>query len=151
MKIPEREPIGRVMARAGKLFLTEIRNQLPDISINRSFYPLMLIYSGNGELTQQELANLLKIDKVQVVRIVDYLSQHGYVERINNSSDRRKHLLCTTSKATIAMPFILAAFESVTQMAMKGLSSEQKDMLYQSMGIIEANLISNRKIKTNES
>lgn len=145
MYIPEREPVGRVMAKIGKMFLAEIHNHLTDISIKRSFYPLMLIYAANGELTQQDLANKLTTDKVQVVRIIDYLSQNGFVERISNDRDRRQHQLRATEKAAQAMPVILEAFETVTSIALEGLSNEQTDMLYQSLSIIEANLMANNK------
>lgn len=74
-----KEPIGRKMDKIGKMFQSKLQNDLKHLDIDRSFYPLLLIEAGNG-ITQQELASRLLCDKVQVVRIIDYLSSNGYVE-----------------------------------------------------------------------
>jgi len=74
-----KEPVERIMGKISKMSQTILQDQLCEMDIDRSFYPLMLIEAGNG-ITQQELATQLSCDKVQVVRIIDYLSENGYVE-----------------------------------------------------------------------
>jgi MarR family transcriptional regulator, transcriptional regulator for hemolysin len=140
------EPAGRIMGKIGKLFLDKLQKELVHLDIERSFYPLLLIDAGNGKLTQQELANKLLTDKVQVVRIIDYLSVNGYVERIQNSSDRRKYELTITEKAKLIIPDIRKAFHNMGAIALNGLSEKQIEDLYMMLNRIENNLLSHQNL-----
>jgi MarR family transcriptional regulator, transcriptional regulator for hemolysin len=139
-----KEPIGRIMGKISRLFLERINNQLTHLDIERSFYPLLLIGSGKGKIIQQELAGLLSCDKVQVVRIIDYLSSNGYVERDQDSKDRRKSCLRITGKAEKYLPDINKAIEETTALALKDLPEKKVDELYSYLKMIENNLISNK-------
>ena len=142
------EPIGRKMDKVGRMFQAELQAELQHLDIERSFYPLMLIEAGNG-ITQQELADKLLCDKVQVVRIIDYLSSNGYVERVQNQTDKRKYELTITEKARLVLPDIKKAISNTSSMAMNGLSRNQISQLYSMVSLIESNLIShkNRNLK----
>lgn len=142
------EPIGRKMDKVGRMFQVELQAELQHLDIERSFYPLMLIEAGNG-ITQQELADKLLCDKVQVVRIIDYLSYNGYVKRVQNQTDKRKYELTITEKARLVLPDIKKAISNTSSIAMKGLSENQVSQLYSMVSLIESNLIShkNRNLK----
>ena len=135
-----KEPIGRIMGNISHRFLTSLQQQLLHLDIERSYYPLLLIESGKGKLNQQELAALLSCDKVQVVRIIDYLSSNGYVERLQGSKDRRKSYIRITGKAEKFLPDIEKAIQETTATALKDLSEENVDKLYSFLKIIEKNL-----------
>ncbi len=136
-----KEPLGRKMDKIGRMFQVMLQDDLKHLDIDRSFYPLLLIESGNG-ITQQELADKLLCDKVQVVRIVDYLSSNGYVERIQNPTDKRKYELTITEKARLALPEIKKTLDKVTNIAVKSLSEYQINELRKMLIIIESNLSS---------
>ena len=136
-----KEPLGRKMDKIGRMFQVMLQDDLKHLDIDRSFYPLLLIESGNG-ITQQELADKLLCDKVQVVRIVDYLSSNGYVERIQNPTDKRKYELTITEKARLALPEIKKTLDTVTNIAVKSLSEYQINELRKMLIIIESNLSS---------
>ena len=142
------EPIGRKMDKVGRMFQAELQAELQHLDIERSFYPLMLIEAGNG-ITQQELADKLLCDKVQVVRIIDYLSYNGYVKRVQNQTDKRKYELTITEKARLVLPDIKKAISNTSSIAMKGLSENQVSQLYSMVSLIESKLIShkNRNLK----
>lgn len=134
------EPIGRILDRIGHMFQVKLQEDLAHLDIERSFYPLILIEDGNG-LTQQELACKLSCDKVQVVRIIDYLSSYGYVERTQNTIDKRKYKLCITDKARLKLPEIKKTITDTTTLAYKGLSDEQTKEFHKTLSIIENNLL----------
>ena len=135
-----KEPVGRIMKKISVLSQTYLQENLTELDIKRSFYPLLLIESGNG-ITQQELAGKLSCDKVQVVRIIDYLSSHGYVERIQNRTDKRKYELSITEKAKKVIPNIRKVFEEIAVNSLKGLSENQRNELYTMLTIIETNFL----------
>lgn len=140
---PIKEPIGRRLDKIGKLFLAKLQTNLTHLDIERSFYPLLLIEAGNG-LTQQNLAQKLNCDKVQVVRIIDYLSSNGYVQRVTHKTDKRKYELVITEKARVIIPDVRNAFEKTTLLAFKSLSNQQIDEFYSIITTIESNLLTHK-------
>jgi MarR family transcriptional regulator, transcriptional regulator for hemolysin len=139
-----REPIGRVMGKISRIFLADLQNNLSHLDIKRSYYPLVLIEAGKGKLTQKELSGKLLCNKVQSVRIIDYLSSNGYVERVQNANDRRKINLQITVKAEKILPDIRKAFNTTTSMAVKGIPENQVNELYVLLLKIENNLATNK-------
>jgi MarR family transcriptional regulator for hemolysin len=138
-----REPIGRIMSHIGRMFLANLNQQLAHLDIERSYFPLLVIEAGNGNLSQQELASILSCDKVQVVRIIDYLSTNGYVSRGQNSEDRRKSNLELTEKARRYLPEIKNALQQTNLVALHDLSEETINELYSMLKTIENNLAVN--------
>jgi len=138
--IYSKEPLGKLLSCTGKHFLNRVNEKLNHLDIKRSYYALILISEGQGELTQQGLADLLESDKVSVVRIIDYLSELGYVKRVRGEADRRKYGLTLTAKAEKEMPFIKETIEETTQKALKGISKQKVDELFDTLNIIKKNL-----------
>jgi len=140
-----REPIGRVTGRISKIFFGTLQKRLSNLEISRSFYPLLLIHFNDGELTQQNLADELQIDKVQVVHIIDYLSENGYVKRIQNSKDRREYKLYITDKGRENIPIIRKTIDELMEIAFKDIPSDKIDELYATLYIVKRNLICLKK------
>ncbi len=127
------QPLGRMLSMLGKGYLQLLHTKLEHMDIGRYYYAIVLIDSRDGIITQQELALLLDTDKVSIVRIVDYLSDKGYVKRIRKTDDRRKQNLLLTEKAKRAIPEIKQAFVDLNGIVMYGLTpariNEFTDML----------------------
>jgi MarR family transcriptional regulator, transcriptional regulator for hemolysin len=136
------EPVGHVASNIHRMFLTVLNTYLINMDIDRFYYPVLLIEAGNGNLTQQELAGKLGCDKVQVVRIIDYLSEKGYVIRVPNTRDRRKYGLEITEKAKNLTPEIKKAIQKANALVLNNLSGKKIDDLYSTLKIIEKNLSS---------
>lgn len=92
-------PLGRIFGVLTKKYIGFMAQQLKDSPIERYFYPLYVIGTNSGKISQQQLATLLFTDKVSIVRIVDSLEKEELIERKINPQDRRQHLLCLTKKA----------------------------------------------------
>lgn len=136
-----REPLGRITGRISRVFFGALQNRLSHLDIERSFYPLLLIHAGKNELTQQELANELMTDKVQVVRIVNYLSKAGYVKRVQNQKDKRQYKLYLTNKGEEAIPHIQQVVNELSNIAFQKISDKKVNDLYFLFGLIERNLL----------
>jgi MarR family transcriptional regulator for hemolysin len=134
------QPVGRILSHLGRSFLCNLNKKLNHLDIERNYYALLLIEQAEGDITQQELADLLDTDKVSIVRIIDYLSDNGYVNRIKNANDRRKYSLKLTAKAKKETSKIQTAINEVTASAFKGISNSQKQFFYQTLISIKKNL-----------
>lgn len=140
------QPLGRMLSSLGKGYLHLLRAKLQHLDIDRNYYALVLIESCDGSITQQELALKLDTDKVSIVRIIDYLSVKGYVQRIQNTEDRRKHSLVLTNKAKFALPEIKKSFNEINEIVLKGLNTSQVSELTESIKKIKNNLKDNIQI-----
>lgn len=134
------QPLGRVLSLTGKSFLHLLNEKLNYLDIERNYYALMLIELGDGSLTQKELASHLGTDKVSVVRIVDYLTSKGYVDRVESLVDRRKYCLTLTGKAKEMLPGIKKSMQEVTLTAYEGLTEKQQAEFISILGHIKNNL-----------
>jgi DNA-binding MarR family transcriptional regulator len=117
-----------------------LKFKLKHLDIKRNFYALILIGEGKGMLTQQDLSDLLKSDKVSIVRIIDYLSERGYVQRVKDLSDRRKYKLTLTKKADKELPLIKKEIEKIIKKALKGIPANKIEELYETLNVINSNL-----------
>ncbi len=143
LKLQVEQPLGRIFTLLGKGYLHLLRTKLQHLDIDRYYYTLVLIGSHSGEITQQELAFLLDTDKVSVVRMVDYLSEKGYVTRVRKTDDRRKQSLVLTKKAKLSIPEIKESFAEMNEMVLNGLSGSQYPELFDIITKIKANIIQN--------
>jgi DNA-binding MarR family transcriptional regulator len=134
------EPLGRLMSKIGRSFMEKLHESLSHLDLERSYYPLLIIEAANGTLTQNQLARELSCDKVQVVRIIDYLSSTGYVERAMDPRDRRKYNLLLTEKAIKFLPDIKKAIEDATAAALNNIATDKVNELYPLLHHIEKNL-----------
>ncbi len=137
------QPLGRMLSFLGKGYLYLLRAKLNHLDIDRNYYALVLIESHDGIITQQELAILLDTDKVSIVRVVDYLSEKGYVQRVRKTDDRRKHSLILTDKAKMALPEIKDAFSEINKIALHGLKHSQIVELTETITKIKSNITEN--------
>ncbi len=136
-----KEPLGRITGRINRVFFGTLQKKLSHLDIDRSFYPLLIIASRDGELTQKDLAEELSSDKVQIVRIINYLSENGYVERVQNEKDRRKYKLHLTEKGRKAIPDIQKTTDELSNIAFKDMPEENVEQLYRMLNTIENNLL----------
>ncbi|NVO20927.1 MAG: MarR family transcriptional regulator [Bacteroidetes bacterium] len=134
------QPLGRILSQLGRNYLRQLNTELSYLDIDRNYYALLLINEGKGNITQNELAAKLESDKVSMVRIIDYLTEKGYVNRIRSSSDKRKYCLTLTPKGIQAIPGIKEAIQKATTVALCGMEASQIAFFMQSLDIIKSNL-----------
>jgi len=132
-----------MLSGLGKGYLQLLRLKLQHLDIDRNYYALVLIDKLDGSITQQELAVMLDTDKVSIVRVIDYLSNNGYVLRVRKMEDRRKINLLLTQKAKLALPEIKQSFEEINNIVLNGLNSSQVLELVETINKIKSNLKEN--------
>lgn len=130
-----------------KQYFGALSKSLEHLGIDRHFYPLVVIDSTEEKCTQQYLSCMLDVDKVSMVRVMDYLVERGMITREVNSDDRREHLIKLTPKAKKNMPFIYEGINKMNSLALKGLTKNEQETFYQALQIITKNI---EKLPANE-
>lgn len=133
-------PLGKLFSQLAKDYIGTYTKRLEGLPISRYFYPLIIIHEAQGSLSQQSLADELYTDKVSVVRIVDYLSQNGLVERKKNPEDRRQQLLHLTPAGEKLIPPIRQAMTDTNKLSLNGLKKSEVSLLENMLSRIACNL-----------
>ena len=140
MKHSHEIPLGKLFSQLTKEYVGTFTKRLENLPITRHFYPLVLIAEAEGKLSQTCLAHELNMDKVSVVRLVDYLSEHGCVVRKQNPADRREQLLQCTKLGESYIPDIQKAMIETNELSLEGLNSEEVKILEKMLSKVTCNL-----------
>ncbi len=120
-------PLGRIFSFLTKQFIGELALKMADTPVERYYFPLFIIGKNSGKISQQELADHILTDKVSMVRIIDALTEDGYVLRNVNPNDRRQHLLSITEKAEPWIDVIEQKMRETNEHFMGFLPEEKRD------------------------
>ncbi len=138
--LSEYMPMGRLMSLITKKYYGALSKNMEHLGIDRHFSPLVIIDKTKEKCTQQYLSDLLSIDKVAMVRILDYLVEKGLITRIVNPDDRREHIIKLTAKAKKTMPKIHAGIADMNKTALKGFNKNEQALLQKYIGNILKNI-----------
>lgn len=92
---------------------------------------------GQGQIA---LANSTFKDAPTITRIIDLLSQKGYLERVNNPEDRRRFKICLTQEGSQLIHDVSPHIYAFRKKAYEGLNQDQMDNLKEALNHIFDNL-----------
>jgi len=132
---------GYEMARISEVYLSTLSSIMKPFGIERYFAPLLFLCEHSGKVTQKDLAEALKRDKVSTMRMVDYLSEKGLLVRTQDCNDRRCQILEVTDKALELLPKIKEGVQQTNDLLLRDFTEEEKvtfkksmDKLYTTIG-----------------
>ncbi len=124
-----------------KRYFGVLIKKLEGLDIERHFFILLTIHESKTRCTQQYLADTMLVDKVAMVKNIDYLSKKGYVVREENPNNRRETHILLTPKAKKAIGLIYIGIEKTNKDATAGLTRKQIEELLKTLEIINVNLL----------
>lgn len=128
-KTYEETPLSFNLNALAKLYIGIQSRQFNQLDIDRYFFVLSLI-TKHKNATQKCISDCLNIDKASMVRIIDYLSENGYVKRVLNPDDRREYIIVATSRAEKLYPELIKSFRQNNEAAFEGFTQEEKETFY---------------------
>lgn len=134
------EPLAKILAFVSKQYVGVASKKLSKLDIKRYYYALLIIEEEQPDITQQMLADIMKIDKVSVFRMVDYFCKYEILERKVNIEDRRSQYLQLTERGKKLTPLIRKIYKDVNAIAFEGISKEEKAAFFKVLGKITDNL-----------
>jgi DNA-binding MarR family transcriptional regulator len=84
-------------ARKMKLFFSRVLLNYPDVDITVDQWVVLDVLNKRGSMSQAQLCECSFKDAPTVTRIIDILTEKGYVNRGADSQDRRKFLIHITN------------------------------------------------------
>ena len=104
----------------------------------RLVMPLLAVH---GELSQRELVELTRLKAPSISAILKKMEDEGLVERRFNPDDRREIRVSLTPKGADVDRSIMETLKSTDEAGLKGLSSEEQEILMSLLFRIRDNLI----------
>jgi DNA-binding MarR family transcriptional regulator len=138
----EEFPLGRRFGLLMRMYFGALTKKLEKLDIDRHYSILILLENTKESYNQQDISDILKIDKASMVRITDYLVKKGYIERKVNPTDRREHRLCLTIKARKVLPRIHKAIDELNESALEGLNKKEAKIFWKNLDKVTKNLAS---------
>lgn len=80
---------------------------------------------NHGEMSQQQLADLMQKDKNSVTKLVDAIERKGFVVRCKNKHDRRSNTLVLTEKANQLKPGAKQKGISILDQMLEGINENE--------------------------
>ena len=111
-----------IMARA----LDSIANiEFRDLELARGQYLYLVRIGEQPGIIQEELSDLLKVDRSTVARSVKKLADKGFIRELNDPSNQKIKKWILTEKGQALYPFILAEHAYSENTALKGFSKAE--------------------------
>lgn len=114
-------PLWLQLNKVSRRYMDALSARLGHLGTKRHYFLLVAIGEGKGDLNQQQLADLLEVDKVAMVGILDALSKGGFIRRTRSNEDRRKQHIVLTPKARKAIPVIRRTIRELNLLALAGM------------------------------
>ena len=140
------ERLGFLIHDAGRLMRRRFETLGAAYGLSSAQWRLMVrlvkeegVEEGRG-VTQARLAELLEIEPISVSRLLDRMEEGGWIERRQDASDRRVRMIFPTDKSREAFAAIKSVAGEVYDLALAGLTAEEKQILVKGLNTIIANL-----------
>jgi DNA-binding MarR family transcriptional regulator len=88
------------------------------------------VVNERGQLSQQELGDVLALDPSNVVGLLNELEQRELITRRRDASDRRRHIVELSTKGEEALVEAYRRLETVEEELLVALNVEERAMLH---------------------
>jgi DNA-binding MarR family transcriptional regulator len=99
------------------------------LGMNLKRYMTLSSLEGPGALPQQELCGLMHLDPNNCVLLLNDLESAGYIQRVRDPADRRRHIVQITPSGREALARAEAALGPVEDEVLGHLSAEERETL----------------------
>ena len=132
-------PTGTQTLILSKLYYGVLTKSLEKQDIDR-YFSIIMFLNENKDCCQQQICNGLMIDKTAMVKVIDYLSKHGCVERKTNPRDRREHTVTLSKKGEKIAKEVIKAVKQIEHKAFEGISKHDEENFKRILSDVTANL-----------
>jgi DNA-binding MarR family transcriptional regulator len=109
---------------------TEMESELATFGLRARHLIALTLVREIGEGSQADLARKLRLDRTNLVGLLNELEGAGLVERRRSPEDRRRHTVLLTAAGEARLDEVERALASVEEGVLAGLDPDQRDALH---------------------
>lgn len=114
--------------------------RLVNVPLTPEQFMLIDLLWNHGEMSQQQLADLMHKDKNSVTKLVDAIERKGFVVRQQSATDRRANILVLTEKANQLKPGAKLKGISILDEMLDGIEEEELRAFLKTLHKLNANM-----------
>ncbi len=118
--------VGRMLNQLSRQLNAEMETRLKELGLTlNSFFILMTLMESEG-LTQSELGKRLKLPPYGITRLIDSMQAAGLLERRDDPTSRRNHLLFLKARGKTIAPEVREIIAQVNNQLLAGLTTAER-------------------------
>lgn len=99
------------------------------LGMNLKQVSMLAALRDQGDLPQTTLCDMMKMTQNTVVTWLNELEDNGYVSRVRDPDDRRKHNVALTEKGTTALEHAETELRRLEDEVLSGLNADERTQL----------------------
>ncbi|GAA0736328.1 MarR family winged helix-turn-helix transcriptional regulator [Clostridium oceanicum] len=100
-------------------------------NLNRTEYKYLIQIYENEGICQDDIVNILKVDKYEVAKGVKSLIKKGYVYKEKDEIDKRKNRLYITELGNEIKSGVIEILKKTSEILTKGFKEEEKNLAFE--------------------
>jgi MarR family transcriptional regulator, lower aerobic nicotinate degradation pathway regulator len=120
---------GFLLSKIGLYVRTTFGQAMIDQGLRPPHYAVLVFLRQNASPPQTMLAQMLRIDRSDVVSLIDALEARGLVERRRDAGDRRRYALSLTADGEQLVERLTALARETEERIFAPLSPEEREQL----------------------
>ncbi|WP_416144773.1 MarR family winged helix-turn-helix transcriptional regulator [Planococcus koreensis] len=114
--------------------------EFKEFDLTKGQYLYIVRIFENPGIIQEQLIDLIKVDRSTATRALQKLEASGFIEKKSDLTNKKIKRLFPTEKGKSVYPFIKSENEYSDQMALEGFSQEETDAAFQLLQRIRKNV-----------
>jgi DNA-binding MarR family transcriptional regulator len=119
-----------LLGRLGYAVKLQVMEEFETAGFSAYAYSVLALLEEGARETQATIADALKIDRSQLVGILDELEERGLIERKRDKNDRRRHVVTMTPAGRRALTKLRALSQKLDDSYLAPLSEEDRETLH---------------------
>ncbi|EOH97541.1 MarR family winged helix-turn-helix transcriptional regulator [Enterococcus pallens] len=116
--------------------------EFKELDLNRGQYLYLVRIYENPGIIQEQLAELIMVDRTTISRAINRLQEKGFIYRQEDPINKKIKRLYVTEKGQELYPYIMRENEYSTQTALAGLTAADIQQLQEALSIVRGNVSS---------
>ena len=120
-----------VLGRLGWTIKKQAMQELEDAGFSGYDYSVLALLAERPRETQAAIADTLKLDRSQLVGLLDGLEQRELIERRRDPNDRRRHTVTLTAEGERELAKLRSIVKRIEDEFLEPLDAESREKLHE--------------------